>query len=294
MTRIIATIIITLGAAFGIAAQARPDSLLQKPATQTDAYLDLVSKADSMMRLERWAAAADAYREAMRLQPSNALNPLLMCNMGMCQNEAGDVDGAIATLTDARRMLPGSSVAALNRAQVFRGAGLYEEAYADLSDALAIDSTLVEARLIRGMIALRSDSIEQARADFTQLSHMKGDEAHVAAATGNALLYMAIGDYAQAIPPLSTLVEKFPADADWRGRRALCRILTADPAGASEDIAEAMRYAPEDGELYLYRAMLGKLRYRDEEAKYDRRHAITLGVDADHADAMLRLVEGRR
>lgn len=293
MTRIIATIIITLGSVFLLAAQTRPDSLLHKPATQSDIYLGLASKADSLMQLERWGAAADTYREAMRLQPSNALNPLLMCNMGMCLNEAGDVDGAIATLTDARRMLPGSSIAALNRAQVFRGAGLYEEAYADLCDALAIDSTLVEARLIRGMLALRGDSIEQARADFTRLSHMQGDEAHIAAATGNALLYMAIGDYTQAIPPLSTLVEKFPDDVDWLGRRALCRILTADPAGASEDIAEAMRHAPEDGELYLYRAMLGKLRFRDEEAKYDRRHAITLGVDIDHADAMLQLVGGR-
>ncbi|MDE7237117.1 MAG: tetratricopeptide repeat protein [Paramuribaculum sp.] len=294
MTRIIATIIITLGAAFGLTAQTQSDSLVRKPATQADAYLDLAAKADSLMQCEYWAAAADTYRQAMRMQPSNALNPLLMCNMGMCLNEAGDVDGAIATLTDARRMLPGSTIAALNRAQVFRGAGFYDEAYADLSDALDIDSTLVEARLIRGMLALRSDSIDRARADFGILSHMPSDEAHVAAATGNALLYMAVGEYMQAIPPLSTLVEKFPGDADWLGRRALCRILTADPAGASEDIAEAMRYAPEDGELYLYRAMLGKLRYRDEEAKYDRRHAITLGVDADHADAMIQLVEGRR
>lgn len=254
-------------------------------------YMELALRADSLMSDGQWAEAADAYRQAMRLEPGNGLNPLLMCNLGMCLNEAGDVDGAIVTLTDARRMMPRSTVAALSRAQVFRGAGLDDEARADLSDALDIDSTLVEARLIRGMIALRQGETDSARHDFTILSRLPGDEARLAAATGNALLFMALGDYTQAIPPLSTLIEQNPDDPDWRGRRALCRILTADPAGASEDLAEAMRSDPGNAELFLYRAMLGKLRYRNEEAKYDSRHAITLGLDPGYVDAMMKLVE---
>ena len=254
-------------------------------------YMKLVLRADSLMRTQSWAAAARVYMQALRTEPGNGLNPLLMCNLGMCLNEAGEVNDAIETLSDARRMMPRSVTAALNRAHVFRAAGLYDEAYGDLSDALEIDSTLVEPRLIRGMIALRTDSIDSARRDFIFLSHLDGDDAHMAAATGNALLYMALGEYLNAIPPLSTLIEKNPADVDWLSRRALCRILTGDPAGASEDIAEAMRYSPENGELYLYRAMLGKLRFRNEEAKYDSRHAITLGLDPDHVEAMLKLVE---
>ncbi len=254
-------------------------------------YMNLVFRADSLMKIQSWQAASVAYRQALRSEPGNGLNPLLMCNLGMCLNEAGDVNAAIETLSDARRMMPRSVTAALNRAQVFRSAGLYDEAYGDLSDALELDSTLVEPRLLRGMIALRTDSIESARRDFMFLSNMEGDEAHIAAATGNSLLYMALGEYLNAIPPLSTLIEKTPTDVDWRSRRALCRILTGDPAGASEDIAEAMRYSPENAELYLYRAMLDKLRFRNEEAKYDSRHAITLGLDPDHVEAMLNLVE---
>lgn len=265
-----------------------PDVNATAPST---GYMALAMKADSLMQAARWDEAGATYRSAMRLEPANGLNPLLMCNLGMCLNEAGDTEGAIITLTDARRMMPNSATAAINRAHVFRGAGLYDEAYADLADALAIDSTLVEPRLIHGMIALRTDSIEVARRDFAILSRLDGSDAHTAAATGHALLYMALGQYSQAIPPLSTLIERYPSDSDWIGRRALCRLLTGDPAGASEDISEAMRLSPENAELFLYRAMLGKLRYRSEEAKYDARHAITLGLDPDYVDAMISLVE---
>lgn len=253
-------------------------------------YMDLAGRADSLMADGNWAAAAESYREAMRLEPANALNPLLMCNLGLCQSADGDLDGAITTLSDARRMMPRSTVAAVARAEAFRAAGFLDEAYADLTDALDIDSTLVDARFLRGMIALREDSLERAREDFAVLSRLAGKEAHIDAAIGNALLFMALGEYSQAIPPLSTLVEEYPSDADWLGRRALCRILTGSPAEASEDLAEAMRVSPENGELYLYRAMLGRIRFRNEESKYDYRHAITLGVDQSHADAMMKLV----
>lgn len=279
MTRILAIIILTLGNVGLTAAQ------------QKQSYMELAARADSLMGASKWAEAAATYREAMRSEPANGLNPLLMCNLGLCLNESGDVNGAIEVLSDARRMMPRSTAAALNRAQVFRGAGLYEEARGDLSDALAIDSTLVEARLVRGMIALQAGSLDSAATDFRILSGLKGEEARVAAATGNALLSMARGEYLQAIPSLSTLVEKYPADVDWLSRRALCRLLSGDPAGASEDIATAMRLAPEEGELWLYRAMLGRLRFRNEEAKYDARHAVTLGLDPDYVDAMMKLVK---
>lgn len=279
MTRIFTLIIIFLAPFLHLSAQ------------ESRSYMDLTGHADSLMRSGKWAEAAAAYRQAMRSEPANGLNPLVMCNLGLCLNECGDVNGAIEVLSDARRMMPRSTTAALNRAQVFRGAGLYEEARGDLSDALAIDSTLVEARLVRGMIALQAGSLDSAAADFRILSGLRGEEARIAAATGNALLAMARGEYLQAIPSLSTLVEKYPADVDWLSRRALCRLLSGDPAGASEDIATAMRLAPEEGELWLYRAMLGRLRFRNEEAKYDARHAITLGLDPDYVDAMMDLVK---
>ncbi|MCM1028590.1 MAG: tetratricopeptide repeat protein [Pseudoflavonifractor sp.] len=283
MIRLLSYIIIALAIPAAVCAQSPADPAMGQ-------YMSLALKADSLMNAEQWTLAAEAYQTAMRLEPANGLNPLLMCNMGMCLNEAGDVEGAIVALSHARSMMPRSSAAALRRAQVFRGAGLDDEAYADLSDAIAIDSTLVEARLLRGIMALRRDSIPRAQTDFLALSALPGKEATIGAATGFALLYMAIGDYAQAIPPLSTLIENDPSDPDWRGRRALCRILSADPSGASEDLAEAMRSDPENAELFLYRAMLDRLRLRHEEAKYDSRHAITLGLDPDYVDQMMKMV----
>ncbi len=240
MTRIL-TIMLLLA---GLFMQAFASHHNQDSKPEDSAYMALAGKADSLMQAADWAAAAECYREAMRSEPGNGLNPLLMCNLGMCLNEAGDASGAIIALSDARRMMLSSITAALNRAQVFRSAGMYAEAFADLSDALAIDSTLVEARLIHGMIALRTDSMEIARRDFTILSHLPGEAAHLAAATGNAMLFMALGEYTRGHTPALHL-----------DRERSCRCRLAEPQSLMpsahcrsrrclEDIADAMRFAP--------------------------------------------------
>ena len=44
---------------------------------------------------------------------------------------------------------------------------------------------------------------------------------------------------------------------------------------------------PDDGELYLYRAALNKMRYRPDDAKADALKAIELGVDKKRAAQFL-------
>ncbi len=57
---------------------------------------------------------------------------------------------------------------------------------------------------------------------------------------------------------------------------------------ASQDIAEGLRINPLEGELYLYRAMLNKMRYRAADAKADAERAIQLGVPLKRAQPYLK------
>lgn len=56
---------------------------------------------------------------------------------------------------------------------------------------------------------------------------------------------------------------------------------------ASDDINAALSMTPDDGELYLYRAALNKMRYRPDDAKADALKAIELGVDKKRAAQFL-------
>ncbi len=50
---------------------------------------------------------------------------------------------------------------------------------------------------------------------------------------------------------------------------------------ASDDIARGLELDPEDGELYLYRAALNKMRYRVADARADAERARQLGIPAE-------------
>ncbi len=54
--------------------------------------------------------------------------------------------------------------------------------------------------------------------------------------------------------------------------------MTSQLGDAAEDIASGLELDPLDGELYLYRALLNKMRYRQDDAEADGRQAIKLGI----------------
>ena len=92
---------------------------------------------------------------------------------------------------------------------------------------------------------------------------------------------MQTGRFKEAIPHLSAALKE-SEDASYYSSRALCRLLTDDIAGAA-----GLELDPTDGELYLYRAMLNKLRYRPDDAKADAAQAVKWGIDPARVKSIL-------
>lgn len=247
-------------------------------------YYNLMGDADKAINEGRWADAEDFLRKAMRLEPSNPSNVLLMSNLGMVQFYDGRADEAVATLSDAHAIAPASVVVLMNRARVLTSMGLPERAVSDYNRVIALDSTLAEPRFYRAMINLRAGNTDKATADIDTLRAKMPDNrfTHVAEAT----LFLRSGHFSEAIPHLSAILREQP-DADYYGQRALCYLATNDPAAAADDIAKGLELDPTDGELYLYRAMLNKMRYRPEDAHADGEKAIRFGVDSQRVKAVI-------
>ena len=164
-----------------------------------------------------------------------------------------------------------------NRARIYASEGQAEKALGDYARVIELDSTLVEPRFYHAVLILQSGDLPKASAEIDALRALAPDSrlTHVAQAT----LMMQTGRFKEAIPHLSAALKE-SEDASYYSSRALCRLLT-------DDIARGLELDPTDGELYLYRAMLNKLRYRPDDAKADAAQAVKWGIDPARVKSIL-------
>lgn len=249
-------------------------------------YLNYVGEADKAIEEERWYDAAAHLESAMRLEPGNPTNVLLMSNLGLVRLNAGEDSLALAILNDAHRIAPTSVIVLNNRAKVLQAMGHTSEAYNDYSLILNIDSTAIEPRFMHGIMAVYSGDTITAKKDFAILQRLAPDSENTA--IGLAALYTATNRPLDAIIQYTKLININP-DIEYYSGRAACYLLTEQLNEAAADIAEGLRINPNDAEFYLYRAYLNKLRYRAEDAETDLKQALKLGADPNRAKLFYKL-----
>lgn len=247
-------------------------------------YFSLIDDADRAIKEGNWMLAQETIQQAMQLEPGNPTNVLLLSNLGMIQFYDGRNEEAIKTLTTAHNIAPKSVTVLMNRARLYTSTGQPVLAEADYSTVIQLDSTLIEPRFYRAILSLNAGRYDSAKADVDTLAIMAPNDrlTNVAQAT----LLMTLGDFNSAIPHLSKAI-KIQPDAGYYANRALCYLQINDIALAAEDIANGLSLDPTDPELYIYRAMLNKMRYRPDDAKADAETAIKFGADPERIKKLL-------
>lgn len=244
-------------------------------------YLKYIELADEAVARQDWNRAEELLRAAMQSEPSNPQNVLLLSNVGMFQYYRGEDSLALHTLSEARAIAPASTVILKNRAAVLRGMGREDDALRDYDKVIEMDSLNYDAYFNRGYIRFtRGDSIG-AKADFCILERLRPDDPNTLLVL--AVMYSNQGKYDESISYYNRLIKKVEK-AEYYTGRAMCRLAKGDLAEASDDIGRGLELDPDDGELYLCRAYLHHLQYRDEDAKADAQLAIRHGVDPSRVD----------
>lgn len=248
-------------------------------------YMDLVEESDKACAKGEWEQALQAIDAALDWEPDNPGNILLLSNKGMIQYNLGLDSLAIATLTEAHMKAPRSVTILSNRARVLTACGYDAEAIADYSRIIELDSLDMDARFHHGLLALRHRDYHGAKADFDWLAqhHPDTPENNIAQAT----ILCALGQYAEAIPYYNHILDTIQ-EPEYYGGRAYCNLMAGNLNEASEDIARALELSPADGELYLYRAALNKMRFRPDDARRDAQRAVELGVEPTRAEQFIK------
>ena len=132
-------------------------------------------------------------------------------------------------------------------------------------------------------MALYSGNLEQAEKDFDVLKTQKPDDHATAIALSS--LYFLTNRNKEAIPYLKKVIEVDP-DAEYYASLSACYLALGNLTEASATLAEAFAKHPSDPELYYYRAMLNRDRYRSDEAHRDADMAVKLGLSPKKAKAL--------
>ena len=246
-------------------------------------YFLLVERADSAIAKEDYTLAIDFLQKAMRLEPSNPSNILLLSNTGMLQYYSGMDSLAISTLNMAHEMAPSSVTVLLNRARVNAGIGNPSGALADYTLVTQLDSTLIDPWIQRGILQLRGGDVRGAEASLEKAASIEPDSRETFVAF--ALLYSRTNRPSEAIPFLNKLIKKEPM-AEYYAERALCRIATDDLSGASSDIGEGLILDPDNPDLYVARSLLNKKRFREKDSQNDAKEAIIRGANPEYLKAL--------
>ncbi|MDB5617113.1 tetratricopeptide repeat protein [Tardiphaga sp.] len=153
---------------------------------------------------------------------------------GLAWSEKGDVDRAIADMTDAIRLNPNDSLAYSNRGILWREKKNVERAIADFTWAIRIDAL--------------------PRSDI-------GGDGHVNIYTNRGLAYQAKGDLVLALSDFDEAIRRDRNDADAYFNRSKIHQVNRQIDRAIADLDQAIRLRPELMQAYYTRANARYERY---------------------------------
>lgn len=248
-------------------------------------YLELADSADFYMAHGNWNKAEDKIVEALRLEPANFSNSLLLANLGLIQSHKGEYEKALQSLSLGLNIAPSSTVLLNNRAHVYLMTDSVNSASQDLDNSLRIDSIQEWALQTRAYLYLNNQEINKAKKLFNFLNEKFPENA--AAFTGLATIDELEGNYKEALDNYRKALAIKEEDDETREAYIYLLIKTDDYSAARSEIREALNINPENPMFYLLRGYLHRLNYRPDEALADKKIAISKGIDPAYASSFI-------
>lgn len=244
---------------------------------QTPSYLALADSAANYIGRERWADAERCITTALRAEPANPSNPMLFSNLGVCQHNQGEYAKALQSYSLALVKAPDSPRVLFNRARTLLAIRQDSEALSDLDHALRSDSTMTDALRLRATMLLALDSVAPARHDFSLLRELDPSDAWASAGLAECLA--AGGDNVGATRLYTEALSKDP-DPDTAAAAILHLLKEDHTAQAEEAIYQQLKKYPQEGLLYLCRAILHQRMFQNQAAESDKNLAKNYGIDS--------------
>ena len=134
--------------------------------TWAQTYEDMVNRAMDYIDMKDYAAAEQALKAALRKEPANPNNIMLMVNLGTIQRNLGEYEEALISYNVAIERYPDRAFLKHSRAALYCDMGRYDDAMKDYNTVLLNDPKDIEALYRRGLLHLNNNNIFAAEEDF--------------------------------------------------------------------------------------------------------------------------------
>lgn len=269
----------------------KPEPVKEKPAIDysividtTTLYFALIDSAQHHINLKQWAVAERFLLDAIKAEPGNPSNSLLLSNLATMQRRQGKLAEAIKNYSMAIDLTPNAVTLLHNRAALYTVVDSIARAQADYERIMELDPADVESRYNHGMIALNLGDRKTAEKDFNNILSINPNSGM--GKQGQGYLNKHAGNYDKAAECFSEVIKVRPTST-LLANRADCYLATKRLNDASLDIANALELDPDDPYIYVLRAKLNKLRFNRSDMERDIKLAVAHGLDEKEVKQLL-------
>ena len=269
----------------------KPDPIKMKPTIDTSipvdtstVYFSLVDSAQNCINNSQWNKAEKFLLDAIRCEPSNPSNSLLLSNIATLQRRQGRLDEAIKNYSMAIDLTPNAVTLLLNRAAVYTLIDSIALAQADYERIMMLDDHDVESRYNHGMLAHNNGDAKTAQRDLQDMIRINTNSG--LAKQGQGYIHKHAGEYEKAAQCFSEVIKVKPTST-LLANRADCYLATKRLNDASLDIANALELDPDDPFIYILRAKLNKMRFNRTDMERDIKLAAAHGIPEQEARELL-------
>lgn len=250
-------------------------------------YFEFADSAEKYIKAKDWSKAEAFIKDALKKDPTNNNNSLLLSNLGTIQRYQGKYDDAIKNYSIALFMTPNAVTILRNRALLYMQVDSLNAAYEDFAKIIKLDDSDLTSRYYHGMIALQNKDMDKSKSDFDYILRLSPNSE--SGNSGLALWNKVNGHYAQAIQLYSLLIKaKTQQTRVYLSGRAECYLRLKQLNNAEDDIKAALSLDSTDSYVYYLKAQLAKARFDNEEMKRDMELAEKYGFDKKEIEKLLK------
>ena len=235
-------------------------------------------------------SAAISLQNAMKLDPANENNSVLLLNLGIIQRQLGHYDDAYISFTAALPNNPIPDIVLHNRASLLVLLGRFDEAMGDYNALIKENPQDVEAYYRRGLLFLEENKRSRAEENFRVSEKIDPDNMYTK--LSKALIYKLDDKWQLAEMVYTDLIEnESDPDPIFYLNRAETYINTGKTLLASADLRSVEMLQKDNPYFYFLRGRVRLEQFDKIAAKADFEKARSMGYDDIIVDEWLNKVE---
>lgn len=250
-------------------------------------YQELINRAIEYTEQNDYAAAEQVYKAALKKDPANPNNVLLITNLATIQRTLGKYDDALLSYNIVISKYPNANILLHSRAALYCEMNDYDNALKDYNSIINNDPMDIDAIYRKGLIHLSQKNIFAAEEDFDRILEI--DSKSLLGRSGLAMVMKARSEWEDAEMAYTKLISENINNPGLYLNRAECYLELKKLARTQSDIDKMIELDYDDAPLYILRGKLRLAQYDKSSAKGDFMKAKEKGADETMINNLLQM-----